>query len=52
MPLPYEPSKEVSIGLTRVTGKPVLKRVIPETDHPAVQRLLARNKLSKGSRYV
>lgn len=38
MPLGIVPSKEVSLLLKSVTGKPVLNRVIPETTQPLVIR--------------
>jgi hypothetical protein len=41
-PFPNVPSRELSESSKSVTGKPVLKRVVPETLHPSVQWLLRR----------
>ena len=47
MPLGSEPSSELSPKLTSVTGRPVLKCVIPESSQPCVQRFEAREEAFK-----
>jgi hypothetical protein len=42
----------VSLGLTSVTGSPLLKRVIPEIAQPRVARLLWWNNFANGRSYV
>ena len=50
MPLGLVPSSELSVLLSRVTGRPVEKCVMPEISQPFVQRLEARKRLSNGMR--
>lgn len=44
IPFGIVPSKELSVLLKSVTGRPLVKRVIPEIDQPCVQRLSTWNR--------
>ena len=49
IPFGIVPSKDVSLLLYKVTGKPVLNLVIPETDQPRIHSPLRPGRFPNGS---